>query len=87
VLLPLGVGLAKGTMLSVDKAAPRKLPYLACWRRGCSIELTVPSLLERRLRIGKNLTVTAFAVKGAKPLHFRFSLKGLGRAIRRLRSK
>ena len=87
VLLPLGIGLAKGSMLSVDKAAPRKVPYLACWRRGCAIELTVPSLLERRLRVGRMLTVTAFAIQGAKPLRFRFSLKGLSRAIRRLRSK
>ena len=87
VLLPLGIGLAKGTRLSVDKAASRKVPYLACWRPGCVIELTVPSLLERRLRVGKILTLTAFAIKGAKPLRFRFSLKGLSRAIRRLRSK
>ena len=87
VLLPLGIGLAKGTMLSVDKAASRKVPYFACWRRGCVAELTVPSLFERRLRVGSNLTVTAFAIKGAKPLRFRFSLKGLSRAIRRLRSK
>ncbi len=87
VLLPLGVGLAKGTRVSVDKAKPRKVPYLFCSRRGCVVELTVPSLLDRRLRVGRTLTVTAFSVDGARSLPFRFSLKGLTRAIRRQRSK
>ena len=87
MLLPLGVALAKGTKLTVDKAAPRKMPYLTCLRSGCMAELTVPSILERRLHVGNTLTVTVFSLKGAKPIRFQFSLKGLTRAILKLRSK
>ncbi len=86
-LLPLGVELKKGAALVIDKGAPWTLPFLTCWRRGCAAELMLSASLERRLRAGRVLTVTVTGLTVAKPVRFQFSLKGLNRALRRLRRK
>jgi invasion protein IalB len=85
--LPHGVALAKGVRLSIDKGAPLKISYLTCGRYGCLAETRVSSSFQRRLSAGKILTVSISSLKGTKPLSFGFSLKGLTRAIRRLRGK
>lgn len=84
IVLPFGLLLAKGAVLSVDgKLTSKPQFFKTCTPSGCLIPMTVPADWEAAMRTGTSMSVTAQSVDG-QDAKFAISLKGLGSSLDRI---
>ncbi len=82
--LPLGVDLRPGMVLRVDKNEEIKAPYLRCTNAGCEVQVALTAALVAQLKWGLKLRVGIRPFGSSKTVVIDASLKGFGRAYKRL---
>ncbi len=73
VTFPLGVQVAHGTRLIIDRDDPQRRPYLACFASGCVSDYDASSAMIGGMKSGQILFVQAIDTSGA-PLTVRLPL-------------
>lgn len=74
-LLPLGVGLPPGVVLTVNGSQTYHFPYKVCMEQGCRASLVVDDTLLAKLKNGIKAKVRLAGPQG-KPISLKFSLMG-----------
>jgi len=85
-LVPLGATISRGAVIEVDGGDPLRVPYQACWPRGCVAQLTLTPELELSLRGGETLAISVEGADTGRVIRFELALKGLAAALDRLRA-
>lgn len=84
LVLPFGLELAKGAVLTVDdKLTSPPLAFQTCLPSGCLVPLQIGADWEKAMRAGTALAVAAQSVNG-QAAKFSISLKGFGSALDRI---
>ncbi len=84
LLLPFGMALAKGVMLSAAGwAQPLRFPYSTCLPGGCLVPIRLDTQTVTALDAAKTLTVTTVQLSTADEVPMRVSLEGFSAALAR----
>ncbi len=82
---PTGVLVQKGVDLKIGDDIVARLDYFACVPQNCEASGKIDEALGKKLAIATEVTVTVHARDG-RDVHFRFSVKGLDKALEAVRS-
>jgi len=86
LMLPLGVSLADGVVMDIDGDKHfGKLDWVTCVNGGCLAEKELEPPLDKALKVGRNLTVTARTLTKKSDLIMKFSLHGFADGEKQVR--
>lgn len=80
IILPLGVVVTDGILLSIDDQAPAKAAYRGCSQAGCFVVMNLPEAFLSSMKAGTKLTVS-FLDGAGKKVNIEMNLKGFAEKL------
>lgn len=85
ILMPLGVKLEDGALMSLDdKDLDNRLRFSTCTTAGCLLPVSFTTGTVDAMKKGKSLTIASLDLNSAEVIAFKISLEGFSPAIARL---